>query len=334
MSSTLSEILSFLRLAPALYRNAEGAPPEVLVPAPVDAPPPMVTTTEEQYNMPPAPEPAKMRPRTVAAPQAPAQSEPLPAGPSAPTVTGGVAAQARPAEGGLGDSPFQITPQAQNAFDRLAAFGAAMAGSRSPYFGQALAEGVQGMLRQRQQQTQEARQQQQVDVEQEYRRAVVENQRAELEFQRDPDNPLNQLRVAQTQAALADAQYRLASARNVGVGDSRDRVVERRIAEDGNLYLIHESGRTTRVGGEGGPSFLDRTVTPQARAWLDYQNRRAQAISQAAQLPSPTMRDQALQFWDRNNPAPPNPFTGSRDAGTTAAPTQQPSRVIDLNPPR
>ena len=78
-------------------------------------------------------------------------------------------------------------------------------------------------MRQRQQQTQEARQQQQVDVEQEYRRAVIANQQAELAEQRNPDNPLYQLRRAQAAAELARIELIRRQAANVGAGGASAR---------------------------------------------------------------------------------------------------------------
>ena len=159
------------------------------------------------------------RPLTTAAPRAPqAAAEDVVSTSPSPTLTPGVAATAQPR------SPFELAPGDQSALDRLAAFGAALASTRSPTFQGAFGEGVQALMRQRQAQTQEARQQQQVDVEQEYRRAVVANQAAELAEQRNPDNPLYQLRRAQTAATLAEADLRRRQAANVGASSRTERL--------------------------------------------------------------------------------------------------------------
>ena len=135
--------------------------------------------------------------------------------PRAPVVTNAGAATARPP---ADNSPFTIPPESQSALDRLASFGAAMASTRSPTFQGAFGEGVQALLRQGAAQRQEARQQQQADTEQEYRRALVANQEAELRLRENPNSPQNQLLVAQTRLALAQAQRALREPVGGGLG--------------------------------------------------------------------------------------------------------------------
>lgn len=203
----------------------------------------------------------------VAAETAPLTTE----SPRAPVVTNAGAATARPP---ADNSPFTIPPESQSALDRLASFGAAMASTRSPTFQGAFGEGVQALLRQGAAQRQEARQQQQIDVEQEYRRAQESRQRAELDWSRDPQNPLNIARLAQARADEIRARAALVSAgrENLGQGTPIE-------LEGGRQGLLMRDGSVREL--PGGARFL-RSAEQADRAADRSDARRLQAQAQAA----------------------------------------------------
>lgn len=260
---TISDVLEFLRSQrqplPTRPRELPPAAPDTggysdLPMAPVDdyvsSGQGLPATTQAATT---TPSTRPNRPLTTAAPRAPQAATEDAASPSpspSPTLTPGVAATAQPR------SPFELAPGDQSALDRLAAFGAALASTRSPTFQGAFGEGVQALMRQRQAQTQEARQQQQVDVEQEYRRAVVANQAAELAFARDPTNPLNILRRNQAEGALAEADLRRRQAANVGQsageGLGTGQVIRLRDGSTAMFYPGARGGPQIRPFPEGG----------------------------------------------------------------------------------
>lgn len=240
-----------------------------------------------------------------------------------PVVTEGAAASQRPYQDFFSayermqqmrqpqrTGPFDLAPDQSNALDRLAAFGAALAGTRRSDFGGAFGEALQAMRQAGTAQRQEERQNRQLDVEAAYRAAQEARQMAELEFARDPNNPLNQLRVAQARAEEARINLIRRQAANVGAGERADPVVGRERDDQGRLYNIHRSGSATLVGGEGGPTFVDRSNTPQARAYNDYLNRRAAFTARLAENPMTQGEAgrRALRQWEEDNPRPPNPY--------------------------
>lgn len=119
---------------------------------------------------------------------------------------------APPARDSLG-----FTADQRATLDQLGAFGAALASSRNPSFMGGLGEGFRALQQTATSQRAEARQdrtenrqQQQVMVEAAYRAAQEARQAAEFEYNRDPTNPTNRLRVAQTAQAEAQARAALA----------------------------------------------------------------------------------------------------------------------------
>lgn len=247
------------------------------------------------------------RPLTTAAPRAPqAAAEDVVSTSPSPTLTPGVAATAQPR------SPFELAPGDQSALDRLAAFGAALASTRSPTFQGAFGEGVQALMRQRQAQTQEARQQQQVDVEQEYRRAVVANQAAELAEQRNPDNPLYQLRRAQTAATLAEADLRRRQAANVGqsAGEGLGTGQVTRMP-DGSFAVVYPGAR-------GGPQVRPFPGGAVPLSAVDT-SRRANAADLSEIRRAGEAADRSYRDTFRNATVQPSPAELQRGAAEAAA---------------
>ena len=147
---------------------------------------------------------------------------------------------------------FDFSPAQQSALDRLGALGAAMASTRSPTFAGALGEGLQAMQRTAAGQRQEERQNRQLDVEAAYRAAQEARQMAEFEYARNPENPLNQLRVAQTRQAEAQAQAALMNARtSAATAGTTARLGTGREVQmpDGTWGMIYPGAR-------GGPQFV------------------------------------------------------------------------------
>ena len=222
--------------------------------------------------------------RQQAAPtEAPAEA---PAATPSPVVTSGMASQVGPpAPADTGTTPQadvdalarlrqliggEQPSQEDRGREALMNFFFSMAASRNPSFfgqlgeaGQALSQADRGFRT-------EARQQQQADTEQEYRRAIVDNQRAEMEFQRDPNNPINQLRMAQTQASLADAEYRRRAAATAGQGSGE------RLGQ-GYQTFNPETGRyqIEYPGARGGPQMRPFVGVPTGVAQQLRQGERA-----------------------------------------------------------
>jgi hypothetical protein len=84
-----------------------------------------------------------------------------------------------------------------------------MAASRNPSLLGMIGEAGLAMRRADREARQDALKEREVDIMERYRRAEEELKRAELDFQRDPTNPLNVARLAQ-------AQYYMAAVRNAG----------------------------------------------------------------------------------------------------------------------
>lgn len=143
---------------------------------------------------------------------------------------------------------FDMSPDQERSLDRLAAFGAALASTRSPTFGGALGEGIQALLRTGAGQRQEARQERQVDLEGAYRAAQEARQAAELEWARDPENPINQLRMSQASAAEMEARARLLSAARSGAERLGPGMTIR--DREGNIRVFYpQAGRSVEVPG-------------------------------------------------------------------------------------
>lgn len=240
--NVLDILRMFGQLGPAMYQNAETAPPRD--PAISDLPmAPIDPGTDVPRDYPATQQPAVAQ--NPAAETPPQQSAPRPrsaGGGGSPVVTEGTAAttpaqQPEPYQDFFSmlermqrlretrePSPLGMTPTEERALERLGALGAAMASTRSPTFQGAFGEGLRALQGAATSQRQESRQQQQLDTEAAYRAATEARQQAELEFARDPNNPINQLRVAQTRQAEAAAQAVLMNARTAAAGAGRERL--------------------------------------------------------------------------------------------------------------
>lgn len=208
-------------------------------------------------------------------PFAPAATPPSNTG--SPVVTEGVAGTRRPYEDFF--SAYQraqelnrpapptpgfmgLTPDQRGSLDQLASFGAALASTRSPTFSGAFGEGIRalqqtaaGQRTEARQERQDVRQQQQVTVEAAYRAAQESRQAAELEYARDPTNPRNQLLVAQTRAAEADAQARLMQARTAAQSERLGQGLVTRNPETGAYQFEYP-------GAQGGSQVRPLAGTP------------------------------------------------------------------------
>jgi hypothetical protein len=131
-----------------------------------------------------------------------------------------------------------------NLADRLMAFGFAMAASRSPSLFGMLGEGGQAMLQAQRQERQDALRRREVEGGLSVQQARLNLMEAELNWQREPQNPQNIQRLA---AARAD----LARAATAGSESTRPnwQAIER---PDGSIYYFDpNSGRTQTPPGEG-----------------------------------------------------------------------------------
>jgi len=261
-----------------------------------------------------------------------------PAPAATPVVTPGAAqtpAERPPLLETLRESVRDMVSPEPSTADRLAALGAGMLTnprSRYGFFGD-LAAGMQA--------------QQQFDARaREERRKSAETQAkiimadAEQRYKENPDS-------WQARAALmkAEADMRAAEAATRRANqEQRDRVVGQQRDADGNLYNVHESGRVTRVGGEGGPSFVDPERSPEARRYAAWSQSRENLESRLrATAPSitesPEQREARIQndlrAWLQNNPRPRAPWEQRPDPNApaaAAAPAQNENRTrIDFN---
>lgn len=142
---------------------------------------------------------------------------------------------------GGGDRPSQ----ADIGRDALTNFFFSMAASRNPSFFGQLGEAGQALTRTQAEARTAARQERQVDVEAAYRAAQEARQAAEVEWARDPQNPLNIARLAAARSDEVRARAALASAGRERLGQgyiTRDR-------ETGNYQIEYPAapgGRQTR----------------------------------------------------------------------------------------
>ncbi len=227
---------------------------------------------------------------------------------------------------------------------RVRAFVAGMGDTRGQSLGTALAAGMGGVEQQRLAEQQARAQRVRSAEEDAYRQAQIRLQEAKQLYEQDPTNPTNRLRLAQAQQALAMAEYYRQGGRGANQ-EQRDRVVGQQRDADGNLYNVHESGRVTRVGGEGGPSFVDPERSPEARRYAAWSQARENLESRLrATAPSitesPEQREARIQndlrAWLRNNPRPRAPWEQRPDPNAPApaadAPAPNENRTrIDFN---
>ena len=148
-----------------------------------------------------------------------------------PVVTEGAAASQRPYQDFFNayermqqmrqpqrTGPFDLAPDQSNALDRLAAFGAALAGTRRSDFGGAFGEALQAMRQAGTAQRQEERQNRQLDVEAAYRAAQEARQLRELLQYEDPNSLRGRQLRAQIMELEARAEHTRRKAANVGAG--------------------------------------------------------------------------------------------------------------------
>lgn len=269
-------------------------------------------------------------------------------GPGSPVVTEGVAGSRQPygdffsayermqqlrqpqSSGGF----FNMTPAQQSALDRLGALGAAMASTRSPTFAGALGEGLQALQRTAAGQRQEERQNRQADIEAAYRAASEARQLREILNREDPNSLQGQELMARIRQLNEQANYYARRPSGEGSG-GRDRVVGRERGNDGNMYLIYESGRVVRAGGEDSVTFQDPANSLVGRRYLTWETARRQFDTQLAadRMLPPAMREQLRREWLRNNPEPPNPFTRyeAAQAGQPGQPQTAPAETAAPN---
>lgn len=248
-------------------------------------------------------------------PYPPPPTPPIPQQPvvrNSPVVSPGVANAVPPA----------VNPD--DAFNqRLMSFGAAMAQSNSPSFFAQLGAGFGAVQNADRQDRREATQNREIDVMEEYRRAQIAVQEAQLAAEQDPSSPRNQLLLAQARSSEIQARAALA---NAGRGD-RVRVVSQQRDAEGNLYNVYDNGTVDRVGGANGPSFVDPANTPAARRYAAWETGRREFLGQVLRAQPPLGTDPGawqierrnmLTEYDRLNPAPPMP--GSPQTAPAATP--------------
>lgn len=263
---------------------------------PRPAPPPVVTPGAAQSAPPPPP---------------PAEAE------SGAAAAGGDRSLLEKLRQTVGDS---IAPPATQS-DRLAAFAAGIApssGNRGIFT--QLANGLAAQGRFDAERRKEVAEGAKTESDAEYRRAQLELERRKQEWERDPNNPHAIERLAHARALLAQAAR--------AGSEVRDRVNSTQRDAEGNLYLIHESGRVTRAGGEGGPSFVDPDRSPEARRWLNWStNREAlerglrtapMALTETPEQRSARIRRE-LEDYDKANPRPRAPFDPRPDPNAAPA---------------
>lgn len=242
-----------------------------------------------------------------------------------------------PAQPDVSDARQAATPAASLADlgnNPLARFGFAMAASRNPsLFGQIGEAGLamqQGNRENRQDRNREA----EVEVMRDYRRSQADLARAQLEWQRDPNNP-------RTIALLAEARYRDAAAQHQarmgsggGEGGGGGPFVQIQNPETGEIgFFQPRSGNLVRAPeGFGRPGDNAREESARQRDMLAFgtlnrNNPMYLADGNALMRDAQAYAD--AQAARRRSAAPRSPAAG----GTTTAPTAgAPDRVIDLTP--
>lgn len=220
---------------------------------------------------------------------------------------------------------------------RARTFGAALMGTRGDFF-QGLAAGQQALEQQRAQE-QQARTARLQQMEQEAQRQAEQALRqAEFEYNRDPTNPTNQLRLAQARQALAE------------VAQGRRPTVREFLDDQGRVVLVNvETGQEIRRTGLRPTQELRLQARPLGAA--DFARLRDRATAQALrEIPSiPGVTDpparieqrtaRANQLFDEyvraeeSGRALQTGGTGAGGAGTQTAPTT-PSRVLQYSGPQ
>lgn len=234
---------------------------------------------------------------------------------------------------------FGMTPQQSQALDRLGAFGAALAGTRRSDFAGALSEGLQAMRQAGTAQRQEERQNRQLDVEAAYRAAQEARQMAELEFARDPNNPLNQLRVAQARAEEARINLIRRQAANVGAGERLGSYIVTRDPNTGQ-YMVEYPG--ARGGAQtrplqGIPTSVGNATARAQQADITAAERAGNAAVTAAARTNITMSqsDRDTVYRDRYNEVLRQRLTARErgiDPDTLSAPTEPAMTPIRIQP--
>lgn len=148
-----------------------------------------------------------MNPNEIPLPPTPPAGGP----PPVPVVTGAPSAPAQPEPSMLDRLRQQvmqdIMPNDTADFQsRLRAFGAGMLGTQGNFF-QGLAGGQQAVAAQQQQEQAARANRLKAAEEDAYRQAQIRLKEAEEAFARDPQNPINILRLAQAQQAIAHGRY-------------------------------------------------------------------------------------------------------------------------------
>lgn len=339
MENPLSVLGLAAYLAPYLYGRAAGQTAndsqavatrgvEYGPPASAAVPP---TASENLPTPPPfAPRPTAGRPpvATPGAPQANVDSATNPADAAAQTMRN------LQATSGAGQER-----EGRDAGERLANFGFAMAASRNPSLFGMIGEAGLALQRGNREDRQDTRQEREVDVMAEYRRAQIDLGRAEAEWNRDPNNPLNVAR-------LAEARYRLAAAANAGRSGSgsADRIAGQVVGDDGILYGTTRDGRVVPYRTPEGEPFRRGETERVQTLWNSARTealRRMSDISSPERMLSPEERERRANAEAARAVAGYRALQGQRGGGggagaTTGAGTggEQPARVIDLQRPR
>ena len=234
------------------------APPAAALPMPAPFPPGGSLTSAPDIAMEGLGRATTSRPRSpVATPgnavpgglPMPAPATPDAAAPDAQTGQVMQAAQRAAAQGDT------------NLADRLMAFGFAMAASRSPSLFGMLGEGGQAMLQTQRQERQDALRQREVEGGLSVQQARLNLMEAELNWQREPQNPQNIQRLA---AARAD----LARAATAGQSARQDPIVARDLQDvEGNPMGLTRSGQAVPLrDAQGRPLRPQRDDTQDAAA--------------------------------------------------------------------
>lgn len=221
----------------------------------------------------------------------------------------------------------------QTIWDRLQDFGFAMAASRNPsLFGQIGEAGTAtNAIRRTEDRAnrREALQSRELDIQQNYRQTQMELARAEMEWQRDPNNPINTLRLAQARAAAQRAE-------GGGGGRGGNRIVGQIVGEDGVLYGTTRDGNVVPYRtADGNPFRRGDTENWQAQ-WTATRNAAMQRLSQPGSpgfaLSEPDRQQRASDEADaaisrmRQTLRRPGQNTG-RDEGVTAPTAPTPNRT-------
>lgn len=269
-----------------------------------------------------------------------------------PVVTEGAAASQRPYQDFFSayermqqmrqpqrTGPFDLAPDQSNALDRLAAFGAALAGTRRSDFGGAFGEALQAMRQAGTAQRQEERQNRQLDVEAAYRAAQEARQLRELLQYEDP----NSLRGRQLRAQIMELEARAERARreaaNVGAGERLGSGIVTRDPNTGQYMFEYpgaRGGAQTRPL-QGVPTSVGNATARAQQADITAAERAGNAAVTAAARTSINMSQSDLNtvYRDRYNEVLRQRLTARErgiDPDTLSAPTEPAMAPIRIQP--